>query len=202
MLIILNRYQIFLNKFVGFIFLFYLCKKKMRLLKIEPYLSELELKNIMNSQKSIRDFKDWQIIYSVLVNSGKKALDIANILCVTENKIYKTVEKYNKFGASWKTNVQWGGRREERCIMTLEKEKEFLQNIETEAINGQIITYLQIKSKIETELNRIVSDDYIWDMFKRHKWTKKAPRQTHPKADKEAQEEYKKNSQRIWLPNR
>ena len=110
----------------------------------------------------------WQIIYSVLVNPGKKAVDIANILCVTENKIYKTVEKYNKLGASWKTNVQWGGRREERCIMTIEEEKEFLRSIEIDAINGHIITCQQIKSKLETKINDKVSDDYIWDMFKRH----------------------------------
>ena len=37
-----------------------------------------------------------------------------------------------------------------------------------------------------------VSDDYIWDMFKRHKWSKKVPRQSHPQADKAAQEEFKK----------
>ncbi|MDR2652943.1 MAG: winged helix-turn-helix domain-containing protein, partial [Prevotellaceae bacterium] len=137
-------------------------------------------------------FKDWQILYSVQVNTGKKASEIAKILGITKNKIYKTIQKYNKLGASWKENVKWGGRREERCIMTLEKEKEFLQSIEKEALNGQIITYFHVKSKLEAKINRTVSDDYIWDMFKRHGWAKKVPRQSHPKADKKAQEEYKK----------
>ena len=50
----------------------------------------------------------------------------------------------------------------------------------------------QIKSKLEAIINRNVSDDYIWDLFKRHKWTKKVPRQSHPQADKAKQEEYKK----------
>jgi transposase len=173
----------------------------MRLLKIKPYLSETELKKRMNSQKTIRDYKDWQIIYSVQINSGKKASEIADIICTTENKIYKTVQRYNKLGLSWKSNTKWGGRREKRCIMTLEKEKEFLQSVEHEALNGQIITYRQIKSKLESQINRTVSNDYIWNMFKRHKWTKKVPRQSHPKADKAAQEEYKKNSLKFWLPN-
>jgi transposase len=145
----------------------------MKVLTIASHLSETELKNIVNSQKSIRDFKDWQIIYSVQINSGKKASEIANILGVTANKVYKTVQKYNKKGASWKENVKWGGRRERRCIMALEKEKEFLQSIEKEALNGQIITYFHVKSKLEATINRTVSNDYIWDMFKRHRWTKK-----------------------------
>ena len=155
----------------------------------------------MNSQKTIRDFKDWQILYLVQINPGKKASEIANILCVTVNKIYKTVEKYNKQGASWKSNVKRGGRREARCIMTIEKEKEFLQSMEASAITGEILTCHQIKLKLEEKINRIVSDDYIWDMFKRHKWAKKVPRQSHPKADKAAQEEYKKNFRKIWRPN-
>jgi transposase len=90
--------------------------------------------------------------------------------------------------------VNRGGRREESCIMTLEKELEFLKSIEEDALGGQIITYQQVKLKLEKQIERSVSEDYIWDMFKRHKWTKKAPRQSHPQADKEAQEEYKKNS--------
>jgi len=173
----------------------------MRTLNIEKHLSESELKQVMNSQNTIRDFKDWQILYSVQTNPGKQASEISDILCVKKGKIYKTVEKYNKLGASWKSNIKWGGRREERCIMTIEKEKEFLQCLETEAIHGSIITYQQVKFKLEAKINREVSDDYIWDMFKRHQWTKKVPRPAHPKADKAAQEEFKKNSRKIWQPN-
>jgi len=174
----------------------------MRVLKIKSHLTEVELRKVMNSQKSIQDFKDWQIIHSVQVNSGKTASEIAAILCVKPENIYKKVQKYNKFGASWKTNVKRGGRREVRCKMTLEKEKEFLKGLEEDALAGQFITFQQVKVKVEKQIGGTVSDDYIWDLFKRHKWTKKAPRQSHPQADKVAQEEYKKNSRRIWLPNR
>jgi transposase len=172
-----------------------------QVLKIKPHLTDVELKVIMNNVKSIYDFKDWQIIYSVQANPGKKAADIATILSVKPENIYKKVQKYNKHGAAWKTAINRGGRREERCLMSLEKEKEFLKGIEEDAINGHIITYKQVKLKLEKQIEVTVSDDYIWDLFKRHKWTKKVPRQSHPKADKAAQEEYKKNSRRIWSPN-
>ena len=74
-------------------------------------MSEAELKKALcikqstcaSQSASINEFKDWQItayfvhstsIYSVHSNPGKKALEIASILCVTENKVYKTVQKY------------------------------------------------------------------------------------------------------------
>ncbi|MDR2651429.1 MAG: hypothetical protein LBC68_03820, partial [Prevotellaceae bacterium] len=66
----------------------------MKALKIVSHLSETELKNMMNRQTSIRNFKDWQILYSVQVNTGKKASEIAKILGITKNKIYKTIQKY------------------------------------------------------------------------------------------------------------
>jgi transposase len=173
----------------------------MRLLKINPHLTDKELKIKMNSRKTIHDFKDWQIIYSVQTNPGKKASEIAGILGVKPENIYKKVQTYNKFGSSWKDNTKRGGRREERCIMTLCEEKEFLKSVEKDALNGGIITYQHIKSRLENRINRTVSDDYIWDIFKRHNWKKKVPRQSHPKADRLVQEDYKKNSRKIWQPN-
>jgi transposase len=173
----------------------------MRVLKISPYLTTDELKKVMNNQVSIHDFKDWQVIYSVQINPGKQAAEIADILGVKVEYIYAKVQKYNKLGVGWKDNVRRGGRREERCIMSLDQERDFLQRIESDAIRGKIITCQQIKSRLENQIDRAVSDDYIWDLFKRHKWTKKKPRQSHPKADKAAQEEYKKNFRKIWLSN-
>jgi hypothetical protein len=42
--------------------------------------------------------------------------------------------KYNRLGAVRKNNVRHGRRREARCIMSLEKEKQFLHSIEKEAL--------------------------------------------------------------------
>ncbi|KAA6348019.1 hypothetical protein EZS27_004471, partial [termite gut metagenome] len=44
----------------------------------------------------------------------------------------------------------------------------------------RLYIYKQVKSLIEEKLGKSVSDDYVWDLFKRHKWTKKVPRQSHP----------------------
>ena len=138
----------------------------MRILQVKPYLTDNDLKAIMNKQRDVAAFRDYQIIYSVQTNFGKKAEDIAKGLGLSSNKVYKTVEKYNKHGLKWKENITRGGRRESNCLMSLNEESEFLKSIEQEALKGEILTYRQIKGKLELRLNRSVSDDYIWDLFR------------------------------------
>lgn len=174
----------------------------MKILQTKPYLNDQELKKIMNSQKDIRSFRDWQIIYCVQTNFGKKAEEIASLLGVTTSKIYNAIQAYNSQGTKWREGVEWGGRREERCNLSLDEEKSLLKQLEADASKGLILTYKQIKKKVEGKVGREVSDDYIWDLFNRHGWKKKAPRQSHPKANIEKQEEYKKNSRKTWQPNR
>ena len=166
----------------------------MRILKTMPYLTDDELKKELHSQKKVDLFRDYQIIYCVQTNVGKKAEEIAKMLGVTKNKIFKTVEKYNKKGLEWKSNKIRVGRGEARCVMSIQEEALFLSGIEQQALKGQMITYKQIKDKLQLAIQTTVSDDYIWDLLKRHDWRKKVPRQSHPKADAEKQEEYKKNS--------
>ena len=60
----------------------------MKLLKTYPHFSNEELLAVLNSQKEVRAFKDWQIIYSVQMNYGIKAEELSNILCVKTSKIY------------------------------------------------------------------------------------------------------------------
>jgi len=173
----------------------------MKLLKVYPYFTDSELMSIMKSQTKARAFQDWQIIYSVQTNYGKKSSEFADILGVSKHKIYKVIQQYNKHGKDWRNYDSWGGRREARCNLSLEAEASILKEVESNALNGDILIYKHIKGIVEKKTGKKVSDDYIWDMFKRHGWKKKVPRQGHPKANKEKQEEYKKNSKRIWLPS-
>ena len=63
----------------------------MRILQIKPYLTDKELKAIMNKQKAVSAFRDYQIIYSVQTNFGKKAEDIAKGLGLSTNKVCSAV---------------------------------------------------------------------------------------------------------------
>jgi len=173
----------------------------MKILKTVSHLTNAELKEVLNKQTSIRAYKDWQVIYSVQTNSGKKAEEFSSILGVEKSKIYRIIQLYNSKGVNWRNDDNWGGRREKRCIMDLEEEKSLLDTISGEALSGKVLIHKHIKKRVEEKAGKEVSDDYIWDLFKRHGWTKKVPRQMHPKGDKLKQEEFKKNSKRSWQPS-
>jgi transposase len=61
-------------------------------------------------------------------------------------------------------------------------------------VNGNVIVAKHVCELTEKKLGKSVSEDYIWDLFKRHNWTKKMPRPEHSNKNKEAIEEFKKNS--------
>ncbi|KAA6338856.1 hypothetical protein EZS27_013177 [termite gut metagenome] len=166
----------------------------MKHFKVFPHLNTEELLSVLNSQKEIRGFKDWQIIYSVAINAGKAAAELSVLLSVSKSRIYRIIQSCNKDGKEWRLSKQWGGRREERILMSLEQERQLLKEVETEALSGQILIHKDIKGKMELKAGREVSDDYAWDLFKSHHRKKKAPRGSHPKSGEDARVEYKKNS--------
>jgi transposase len=172
----------------------------MRQIKLAPHLTQLELQNKLFSQKDICLFKQWQIINAVAQNKGKSSEELSQVLGLTKLVLLRTVRQYNKYGEGFQTKLKWGGRRKENSFLTFEQEEEMMNTFSNKALQGQILTAKDIKKEVEDKLKREVSDDYIWDLFKRHDWNKKSPRPKHPKQDLQAQEQFKKNSRKYWLP--
>ncbi|KAA6318384.1 hypothetical protein EZS27_031599, partial [termite gut metagenome] len=56
----------------------------MKYFKVFPHMKTEGLLGVLHSQKEIRAFKDWQIIYSVAVNVGKTAADLSILLGVSK----------------------------------------------------------------------------------------------------------------------
>ena len=150
----------------------------------------------MRKAKTPCDFKRWQIIY--LVNGYSVCADyLSDITGYSKADIYSIVQQFNNEQGDVSTKTKGGRMRE---LMTVDEEKDFMSGIEDIAIKGQILSYKDIKEMIETKLDKKVSDDYVWDLFKRNGWSKHSPRPQHPKKDQEKQEEFKKNSKTIWMP--
>lgn len=173
----------------------------MRILQLNPHLTTAELSSKLMSCVNPHHRSYWQILLSVSFNTSKKADEYALFLGVTKSKIYKVVEIYNKEGAGFLDNLNWGGRRSQTSHMSFEDEKKMMDDLKNKAKDGQILVAKHLRKIVEKKVGKPVSDDYIWDLFKRHNWKKKMPRPEHPKRNKAAQDEFKKNSLKSWQPN-
>jgi hypothetical protein len=80
--------------------------------------------------------------------------------------------------------------------MSVEAEKALMGKLEHKAIKGHVLNYLSVRDEVE----KAVSDDFIWDLFKRNNRTKHSLGPHHPKKDMARQEEPQKNTKTIWLP--
>ena len=170
----------------------------MRILQLKPHLTTSELSIKLTTCSNLHQRGYWQILLSISFNPNKKAEEYASFLVVTKSKVYKVVELYNKEGACFTEKLKWGGRRVSTSHMSFEDEEKMMNDLKIKAKEGKVLVAKHIRKIVETKVGKAVSDDYIWDLFKRHNWKKKMPRPEHPKKNKESQEEFKKNSQKYW----
>ena len=77
--------------------------------------------------------------------------------------------------------------------MTLEQEMQFLKPFFARAQAGTIATVAEIHCAFEDCIGHSVDESMIYRLLQRHGWRKVVPRPRHPKAQKEAQEAFKKN---------
>jgi transposase len=172
----------------------------MRILQLHPHLTTSELSVKLSTCVNTHHRSYWQILLSVSFNPNKKAEEYASFLGTTKSKVYKVVELYNKNGSDFTSALNWGGRRASTSHMSFQEEEIIMKDLQKKAIDGKILVAKHIRKVIETKLGKAVSDDYIWDLFKRHNWKKKMPRPEHPNKNKDTQAEFKKNSLKYWQP--
>jgi len=169
-------------------------------LKLKPHLTKAQFQKKLSEQSEIRSFKQWQILLAVASNEGKKSEDMAKVLGISKEILQRTVKQYNEYGIDFQQKIKWGGRRNATSFLTIEEEQQLLKDFTNKASTGKILTAKDIKREVEKKLKHTVSDDYIWDLFNRGGWSKKAPRPKHPKQNKEDQEAFKKNFPKFWQP--
>jgi len=94
---------------------------------------------------------------------------------------------------------RWGGRR--RALLSEKQERAFLEPWAEQAKKGQVLVLSPIRAALAQLLGRPVAASVVYRFLERHGWRKIAPDTRHPKSDPRVQEEWKKNSRKIWLPS-
>ena len=169
----------------------------MRVLKLNETAKAEEIREKLKSSKTLSDYKKWQVLFLVSFYNVD-AEYLSDTTGYSKAMIYNIVQEFNKNETNPQESKLRGCRR--RSYMSISEENDFMKALESKAIKGQILTFHDIQKAIENKLGHNVSDDYIWDLFKRNGWTKHSPRPHHPKKDASKQDEFKKNSKTIWLP--
>lgn len=170
----------------------------MRSLQLVSHMTDSEIKEKLSKNREDLTYSRWQIIYLIQVGKMSSAEVLAPIVNLSVHSIYKIVEKYNLEGAPSISYKPKGGRR--KAYLSVEEEKELFVSLEDKASKGQIKTAGDIRLIVEKRIGHTISDDYLWDLFKRNGWKKKMPRSHYPKRSLEDQLEFKKNSPKIWSP--
>ena len=90
----------------------------------------------------------------------------------------------------------WGGRR--RASLTPEEESNFLARWQDDSNAGGVLVASPLRAALAQRLGRPVAASVVYRMLARHGWRKVAPDTRHPKSDAQVQEEWKKNSPKLW----
>ena len=96
------------------------------------------------------------------------------------------------------TRLRWGGRR--KALLSAEQEAEFLAPWAEQAKEAGLLVLSPIRAALAQRLGRAVAASVVWRLLARHGWRKVAPDTRHPKSDPAAQEAWKKNFPKRWLP--
>jgi len=145
----------------------------------------------------------WLIIYNALVEP-RTAAEIAKHTGTTVAMVHQVISLYNRFGVAAVEAPGKGGRRHQ--YLKVEEEQAFLAPFFSRAEKGEIATAGEIKRAFEAQIGHEVEESTIYRLLKRHGWRKPAPHPVHPKANPEAQAQFKKTSRplsrRLWQPVR
>ena len=132
----------------------------------------------------------------LIAEGGLDTDKTSEILRISERTVFRNQNSIRNQDESARNN--WGGRR--RYTMTVEKEREFLRDWEARATEGGVLSVPPIQAALVEKLGRSIPISTTYRILARHGWRKVQPDTKHPKSDPKIQEEYKKNSRRLWQP--
>jgi len=129
---------------------------------------------------------------------GHHATDVAELLMTSTRTVRYWIQKFNQRGPAALDSENLGGRR--TALLSLTEEKAMLAALRPQARAGRLVTAIEVRDAVEARLGAPVTADYLYDLLHRHEWRKVVPRPRHVRADKEAQDAFKKFSRARGTP--
>jgi len=127
---------------------------------------------------------------------GLNADQVAEVLGTSRRTVFRDRDTIRNQDDAPKK--QWGGRR--HCSMSIDQENEFIAEWEDKATTGGVLTVPPIHAALVDRLGHDCPMSTTYRLLARHGWRKVQPDTKHPKSNPAAQDEFKKNSPKRWLP--
>jgi transposase len=156
-----------------------------------PEQDRLVLKEMLKTVRSKVDFQRVQCLW-LRAELGLNSTQIGAAVGFTKGTVKVIQARYFAEKEAALIGEGRGGRRHQN--LSIEEEDSLLEDFFCKAKEGGVLIVSEIKDAYEKKVGRTVNKSTVYRMLERHGWRKIAPRPHHPKADPEAQEEFKKNS--------
>ena len=157
-------------------------------------ISEAEYERIKEASKANRNKRVAKRLEVLELRYGKKSnAEIAEKTGL--NKLYVTtlIQTYKKQGLEEYIRIKQTSHRRN---MSKEEEAKVLTQCEEEAEAGKVLTAETVRKKLEEQLGRETSTNYVYRVMQRNGWRKVMPRSRHPKA---ASQEEQDSSKKLKL---
>jgi transposase len=163
------------------------------------YFTEVEVAKARRLRDQAKTAKELRQALSVLLiaEEGLDTGKASEILGISERTVFRNQSNIRNQDKGVRNT--WGGRR--RYTMKVEEEREFLHDWEARATEGGVLSVPPIHAALVEKLGRSIPISTTYRLLARHGWRKVQPDTKHPKSNPKIQEEYKKNSLRLWRPS-
>jgi transposase len=159
--------------------------------KIAPWFSVEQLRAWMQEAPDTDSLRRRLAIW-LTVLGPYPARQIAGMLGVSTQAVWKWVGEYNRLGPDGLDRQGRGGRR--WALLTIEEEMALLARWEARAQAGDVVTAKQLHAEVAAAVGRDVSLAYVYRLLHRHHWRKVAPRPRHTRQDPAARAAFKQTS--------
>ena len=122
----------------------------------------------------------------------------AAILGVGRATVVRLQQRFGQSVRPAARRPRWGGRR--KALLSVEQEAQFLAPWAEQAKQAGVLVLSPIRAALAQRLGRPGAASVVWRLLARHGWRKVAPDTRHPKSDPTAQQAWKKNSPKCWVP--
>ena len=128
---------------------------------------------------------------------GKKLDEITKMTNLHRTSITQMCRRYREQGLEEYARNKY---QSHHWLLSWEQEEEILNQFNDGT--GKQVTANEIKAVLDKACGKDTGRVYVYNVLKRHGWSKKMPRSRHPKAaDEEACEASKKLNPVCWMPN-